>query len=205
MRPAGAIVIAGLWALLGGCRRDEPPVLTEEQAHTLEKLRHEVDRQNAARDPNARLAELAARPPPPAAGERPLPAKLAPVDAGPVRVTLTSVHAAHQVSGGKLSVTSEDWFVRVTLQVENLRQGQVPVNFSLVTLSSADGEHPIARDAQRLAGTRELDRALQPGLAEPVVLHFEVPAAALGAKGAPLTLNFPPAFAGGGAARLPIE
>lgn len=199
-------LVAGLAVVSGaGCNRDQPPALSDEQKHTLEKLRQQVDRENAERDPNSRLAKLATDRPAPTEGDRPLPKGNAPLVTGPLKISLNGVHTAHQVSGGKLSVASEDWFLRVTLHVENTSKASVPVNFSLVRLLSGETELPRARDAQRLAGTRELDRKLPKGFAEPVILYFEVPSEALGVADKPLTLHFPPAVAGGADARLPIE
>lgn len=199
-----ALAAASL-AMAAACTRDQPPALTEEQQHTLDKLRAEVDRENAERDPNAKLAKLATGTPTAAEGERPLPKSNPPLSTGPLKISLTGVHTAHQVSGGKLSVASEDWFLRVTLRVENTSKAAVPVNFSLVRLLSGEKELPRARDAQRLAGTRELDRKLPAGFSDSVILFFEVPSDALGVADKPLTLHFPASVAGGADARLPIE
>ncbi len=180
-------------ALVGGCKDKSEPEPTTDR--TLEQLRLEVERMNkggapsgppaaptAPESPHDRLAQLAAG----SEDDTPLRLRLVSRKAVPVHdgfeVRAVSLEAMHTVSGtGRLSsLTTDEYFVRLTL--ETLNKGQVPATQSLegAVLEDATGQrHPITRDAQNLAGTRQLGFTAPPGEPQALVLLFEVPATAL--------------------------
>jgi hypothetical protein len=191
-----------------GCKQEEAPVPDPGPTgdRTLEQLRKEVDREQAEKnDPNQRLAELAtgAGPEDALEGERPLPPD-AKAQVGPFAVAVTKLEASHRAAGsGKLSLTSEDWFLRVTVEATNTDRKAQNADLSFVELAGAASEPlALARDAQRVAGTRELSFELAPGEKKEAVLYFEVPREAFG-KG--LALRMAPAVAGNPELLIPLE
>jgi len=195
MRAAGlvlAVLGLGLWP---GCRKDEP---SPENDRTIARLKEEADRQAEARAPpsggplaqgqkqtpeavNDALAQLAAQgaekqksadAPPKLA----LPEGNATVHVGTAAVKLTGLSAAHTASGPRLSLSTEGLFLRVELAVQNVGKAPSKLDFAFAQVKDAQGgEHAVARDAQRLAGTRELSLELPPGERHDLVLYFEVP------------------------------
>jgi hypothetical protein len=198
-------------ALLGGCKREEP---APDEDRTLARLRQEVDRVNQggatsgppqaaeSADPNARLAGLAAgheedrarRLTPPGANDT--------VHVDSFAVKLTNLESLHSLRGtGKVSLTTDELFVRAELIVQNVGAKAGQLSLSGAKLVDAGGqEYPIARDAQTLAGTRKLDRAWEKDQRDSLVLLFEVPPAALAPE---LTLVLP--ASSGEAARIPLQ
>ncbi|MBN1208096.1 MAG: hypothetical protein JXB05_24745 [Myxococcaceae bacterium] len=185
-------------ALTWGCTKEEAP---PPEDRTLARLRAEVDRVNqggapsgpparaaAPEDPNASLADLAA-----ADGAQarklPLPEKNDTQHVDTVAVKLTGLESSHSTKGGKLSLTTEELFLRVQLVTENV--GAAPASLALdgARLVDTEGkEYPVARDAQIAAGTRELRRTWAPQERTEVVLFFELPPSAIGSG---LTLVLP--------------
>lgn len=198
-------------ALVGGCRKEEAP---PQEDRTLAKLRNEVDRVNKGgpaatapntqqpEDPNARLAGLATGADDLEEHKLKLPEPNNTVHVDAVAVKLTGLEATHTVKGsGKMGLTSEDVFLRVALAAENV--GQAPAKLDLGGATVQDGEgkpYSVARDAQVLAGTRQLAHAWETGERSDVVLVFEVPPSAV--RGSALTLVLP---ASGGDVRLPLK
>jgi hypothetical protein len=187
-------------ALAWGCTKEEAP---PQEDRTLAKLRAEADRvgkggapsgpparaQQAPEDPNMGLADLATADD--GASDRKLrlpdPNDTKHVDT--VAVKLTGLEASHSVKSGKLSLTTEEQFLRVQLIMQNV--GQAPASLSLdgVRLVDAAGkEYPLARDVQIAAGTRELRHTWAPEERSDVVLFFEIPPSTLDAA---LTLVLP--------------
>jgi hypothetical protein len=186
-------------ALVWGCTKEEAP---PQEDRTLAKLRAEADRVGkggapagppsrgpAADDPNMGLADLATAEV--GASERKLrlpdPNDTKHVDT--VAVKLTGLEASHSVKGGKLSLTTEEQFLRVQLVMQNV--GQTPAAVSLEgarVVDEAGKEYRLARDAQIAAGTRELRHTWAPEERSDVVLFFELPPSTLEAG---LTLVLP--------------
>lgn len=187
-------------ALLWGCTKEEAP---PPEDRTLARLRAEADRvgrggapsgpparTTAPVDPNATLADLAVGEAP--AGERklrlPEPNDTAHVDT--VAVKLTGLESSHSVqSASKVALTTEDLFLRVQLLTQNVGPAPVTLSLDRARLVDTTGqEHPVARDVQIAAGTRELRRSW--GLEEraEVTLFFELPPSAIGSG---LTLVLP--------------
>jgi hypothetical protein len=186
--PSPLLLVA---ALAWGCTKDEPP---PPEDRTLAKLRAEADRvekggapsgpPNRAvppTDPNATLADLATNGP--AATEQklriPEPNDTKHVDT--LAVKLTALQTSHSVKGEKLSLTTEELFLRVQLVAQNV--GTAPAVVALGGARLVDGEakeYPVARDAQIAAGTRELQRTWAPEERADLVLIFEIPSSALG-------------------------
>lgn len=194
-------------AATSGCPERETTAPAPDR--TLEALRKEVDRANrgeavgrppaSADDPNARLAELATGHGAPR--ELPLPPSNTTVHLGTVAMKLSGLRAMHSVRAGKVDLTSEDVFLEISLAAQNV--GAQPVSLDLLgaTVRDASGNaFPIARDAQRAAGTRELSRSFEPQLREDVRLFFEVSAALIGHG---LTLQLP--APGGSTVAVPLD
>ena len=197
-------------ALFGGCTKEESVPAVEDR--TLAKLRQEVDRVNQGgapaapphvpSDPNARLAGLAAGHEPNEVKTLLPPGANETVHVGTLAVKLTDLESMHSLRGqGALALTTEDLFVRAQLIVQNVGGAPATVALSGARLVDAGGqEHPIARDAQTLAGTRKLDRAWEPDQRDTLVLVFEVPSSAI-TPGLTLVLPAP----GGEGARIPLQ
>jgi hypothetical protein len=186
-------------ALAWGCTKEEAP---PQEDRTLAKLRAEADRvgkggplsgppsrAQAPDDPNLGLADLATAAE--GASDRklrlPEPNDTKHVDT--VAVKLTGLEASHSVKGGKLSLTTEEQFLRVQLVMQNV--GQAPAAVSLEgarLVDEAGQQYALARDAQIAAGTRELRHTWAPEERSDVVLFFEIPPSTLEAG---LTLVLP--------------
>jgi len=197
--------------LLGGCKDQPEPEPTTDR--TLEQLRLEVERVNkggapaappdAPVDPNERLAQLAAA----QDAEAPkrfsvVSRKAVPVNDG-FEVRPAGLEAMHTLRGtSRLSLTTEEYFVRLTLEARNT--GQEPASLGLSNarlVDEAGNEYAIARDAQNVGGTRQLDLIqVESEQKQSLVLIFEVPESAL-APG--LTLLIP--TRGGPDARVPLQ
>jgi hypothetical protein len=183
-------------ALAWGCTKEEAP---PQEDRTLSKLRAEVDRVNqggapsgppdkaAPEDPNASLADLAAGG---ADGRKlQLPEKNDTQHVDTVAVKLTGLESSHSAKGAKLSLTTEELFLRVQLVTQNVGAAPASLGLDNARLVDAEGkEYPVARDAQIAAGTRELRRTWAPQERTEVVLFFELPPSAIGSG---LTLVLP--------------
>lgn len=217
MRSARPLLLAPALALLwgAGCK-DEP---SPDNDRTLARLKEEADREagkgqppqkgpphpqgpvsaqqmdQAVNDTLAKIAAESKKEPADRAGQQvALPAENATVRLGPWAVKLLTMSASHTESGGKLTLSTEDLFLRAQLVTQNM--GSKPAKLDLAfarVVDSKGGEHPLARDVQRLAGTKELSVELPAGERREFILYFEVPGEGPG-KGWSLTL---PAAAGG--------
>jgi hypothetical protein len=206
--PRGLAVLLCAAALLGGCKKEEPATTGEDR--TLEKLRQEVDRVNQGgapsappddSDPNARLAGLAAGQAQEQARTYTLPSKEA-VKADTLALQPTGLESLHSLRGsGKVSLTTDELFVLVKLDAENVGEKPVHVALSTARLVDAGGkEYPLASDAQTVGGTRKVDRTWEQEQRDSLVLVFEVPPAAI-APG--LSLLIP--TSSGEDARIPLQ
>ncbi len=177
-------------ALVWGCSKEEAP---PQEDRTLAKLRAEADRVGkggapsgppvrtaAPADPNANLADLAT-----AGSDGPgrklrLPEPNDTKHVDTVAVKLTGLESSHSVKGGKLSLTTEELFLRVQLIAQNVGAAPAAVAMEGARLVEAGGkEYAVARDAQIAAGTRDLRHSWAPEERSEVVLFFEVPPSAL--------------------------
>jgi hypothetical protein len=182
MRPG--LVIAGLALLLAGCPKEKEETPNQDD-RLLKKLQAEKDRLanggSAARpalpvdseQPNP-LAQRAAMPDKPKTLSLPGDPSFA---AGKAALRISGVETSHNVAGDKLSLTTDDYFFKVTLTAQV--PGGGPVDLSAAKLVAGGQDYPIARDAQRLAGTHELTRTLTDDEKLDVVLFFEAPMAAV--------------------------
>ncbi|OJT27385.1 hypothetical protein BO221_05270 [Archangium sp. Cb G35] len=206
--PRGLAVLLCAAALLGGCKKEEQPAATEDR--TLERLRQEVDRVNQGgaptaapdeTDPNARLAGLAAGQDQEKARTYALPSKEK-VKVDTLALQPTGLESLHSLRGtGKVALTTDELFLRVTLDAENVGPQSVDVSFSTARVVDAGGkEYPLARDAQTLAGTRTLDRTWENAQRDSMDLIFEVPPDAIGPG---LSLLIP--TRSGENARIPLQ
>jgi hypothetical protein len=181
-----------------GCTEQAPAPGSD---RALERLRTEVDRESTGaavarapdddRAPHARLAGLAAGVEDGGAAEGPV-TLLEDARAAFGKVTLRAVEAtaSHRVSGpSRLSLTSEELFLVVTVAGVNTGPSPVQIDFGMTELGTGEARVAVAADAQRLAGSKELAVTLAPGQERAVSLVYEVPSSAPARH---LTLHFPP-------------
>ena len=94
---------------------------------------------------------------------------------------LSSLQAMHSVRAGKLELTSTDAFLEVKLLAANDADAATAMDFSLAYVTDAAGNvYGLAEDAQRGAGTKELQRPWGAHEREEQVLFFEVPPQTIG-------------------------
>jgi hypothetical protein len=91
---------------------------------------------------------------------------------------LASVETSHSASNGKTTLTTNDCFVKVTLLAQVVGGG--PVDLGAAKLVAGGKEFQIAKDAQRLAGSRDLAPVLREDDLTQAVLFFEAPLSAIG-------------------------
>ncbi len=173
-----------LWAalLLAGCPKDEGPPADD---RLLKKLQAEKDRLGKGAEPVAIVAAPVAPEPNPLAARAAMPdrPKTVPISGSPdfmvgkAACRVSSIETSHHVAGEKLSLTTDDYFVKVTLTGQVAGGG--PLDLSQAKLVAGGTDYPVARDAQRLAGSRELNRKLAPDEKIEAVLYFEAPLSAI--------------------------
>jgi hypothetical protein len=182
MKLLAPLITASLGVVLLGCPKDEAPPAED---RLLKKLQAEKDRlDNGGQAPRPATAPIVPEPNPLAAraampdAPKTMPITGAPdFSCGPGACHVSSIETSHSVAGAKMSLTSDDYFVKIALTVQMPRGG--PFDFTGAKLVNGTDEYPIARDAQTLAGTRELTRTLKPDEKAEVILYFEAPKAAL--------------------------
>ena len=193
MRSLLAVLVT---ALLLGCPSQKPSAEQAEEDRTLMKLKQaqgDPGRGPPSREaPNEKLADLAAKGSTDEAGPRPLPAKNETVHLGSVALKLTSVSTSPIVKGGKLSLSTDQLFLIVRLMAQNVGEREQELDLTTSSVKVKDTELSLARDAQRVAGTRELSLKLGPGESQraELILVFEVAPELLGA-GMVLSLKSP--------------
>lgn len=174
-------------AVLFGCPDKKPDAA--EQDRTLLKLKEAQEKGDVGKgpppqeNPNQKLADIATGTKTVEVGRLALPAKNEPVRLGTVSLKLLAVETTPTVTSGKITLSTEQRFLAVKLLAENTSEREQRLDLSMATLIAKGEELPIARDAQRVAGTRELQQTF--GLANgqqkmELVLLFEVPPAAIG-------------------------
>jgi hypothetical protein len=174
-----------------------------EQDRLIAKLKAEQERMKAAPEtartgpdltnPNFNtgeedpLAKTAAEPQTPVITLK-LPDKLD-FSSGKLAVHLNGVETTQAVNAGKVKLSTNERFLRVDLKLS--AQDKVEFDLSGASVQAGSENFPIARDAQRVVGTRTLTGPLNAGDAREAVLMFELPDAAL-EKGATLKLPLTP-------------
>ncbi|MBS1148887.1 MAG: hypothetical protein H6Q89_585 [Myxococcaceae bacterium] len=182
MRFGALGITAALGVVLLGCPKEESPPADDRLLQKLQAEKDRLDQGGAAPRPIA--AAVIAEPNPLAAraampdAPKTLPVVGAPdFSCGAGACRISSVETSHSVAGAKLSLTSDDYFVKVVLWAQLPKGG--PLDFGGAKLVAGANEYPIARDAQTLSGSRELARTLKPGEKVELVLFFEAPKAAI--------------------------
>ena len=167
--------------VLTACPKDEAP---SEDDRLLKKLQAEKDRlANGTEAPHPSMPAVAPEPNPLAArAAMPDQPKVLPITGAPdfmvgrAACRVSALEASHHVAGEKMSLTTDDYFFKVTLTAQVLDGGSL--DLSQAKLVAGTVEYPIAKDAQRLAGSRELNRTLKPDEKIEAVLYFEAPMSA---------------------------
>ena len=175
--------LLALALVLSGCPKEEAP---SQDDRLLKKLQAEKDRlAKNGEEPARPLAPAVAPEPNPLAARAAMPdkPKTVPITGSPDFIVgkaacrVSSVETSHHVAGEKLSLTTDDYFVKVTLTGQVADGGQL--DLSAAKLVSGGADYPLAKDAQRLAGTRELSRTVAPDEKVEVILYFEAPLSAI--------------------------
>ena len=181
---------------------------------TLQKLRAEADRvkqggaasarPEAPREPESRLAGLAAGMNESGPRKLRLPERNDTVHVDTVAMKVTGLESSHSVKGsGKsgLGLTTEDLFLRVELITQNVGKTPAPLSLAGARLTDAKGQtYPLARDAQAVAGTKPLPTLWAPEQRTELVLLFEVTAEAVQDDGLALVVQ-----GSGGDVRIPLR
>ncbi len=139
---------------------------------------------NTGEDP---LAKVAAEPPV-AVNELKLPEKID-FQAGTLNVRLNGASTSQSLAGTKVRLSTNEQFLRIDLKLRAAET--MDFDFSAAAVKAGDEVFPLARDAQRIVGTRNLARSINGGESVETVLMFELPDAAL-AKGVTLQLPLSP-------------
>ena len=167
--------LLGASLALGACssKKTESP-----QEHTVRKLEEELQKhppQGAVpRAPGSDLAQIATSGNPEA---QTIQLHGRPHERlGMLDVSIEAASLRSSVSNGKLSVASETPFVELEVGVSNLGDSSAKIDLGLAKLSRAGNDEPVAEDAQRLAGSRQLALTLEPHSSTTATLLFESPA-----------------------------
>ncbi len=166
MKPRGLLV--GL-LLLSGCPKNEPDF--DPNDRLLQKMKEEQDRLARTRAPVVEpdpLAEIAARPSKPETLG--IPQGVA-ADLGPVSLRLLEVQQSQTVGSGKVSLSTTDKFLKVTLDATSKKR--LDLDLSGATLALGDTTVRVARDAQRAARGSELLAQFNEGEHRQLILYFE--------------------------------
>ncbi len=175
--------------LLSGCpKKDEPPEFDPDD-RLLQKMKEEQERLAKAaprrlQEPDP-LAEILARPSKPE--NLGIPTGVA-ADLGPVSLSLLEVQQSQTVGGGKVSLSTTERFLKVTLEATSKKA--IDLDLSGATLVSGENTVGIARDAQRAARGSPLVTSVQPGGPQKLVLYFEASDEMMG-KGLKIILTTP--------------
>ena len=176
------VLVAVAVAALAGCDRAGGAPGAPGEDRTLQRLQQEAIRQQEQVTRVERLANAAVTPQ--AETRKALPAPKQPrAVMGPLQLEVVALTVSHVVEGQRVSVATEDRFLRVQVAVKNAGKAAATADFAQAALVGVDQRTwGIARDAQRLAGTPALRSALAPGESRDFVMFFEVPEAALGGE-----------------------
>lgn len=183
------LVLIGL--LFTGCPKDEPEQPRfDPDDRLLQKLKSERERLEAEKKKRAEpepdpLAQVVTN------GTKPdylgVPEGVA-APLGPVELSLIDVQRSQTVSGAKLSLSTADRFLRVTLKAKTSEK--ITLDLSGARLENGDASVGVARDVQRLGKGSPLSLVLDTAGTERVVLFFEAPDEMIG-KGLKIVLTTP--------------
>lgn len=176
MKRLAAVLLVGS---LFGCPKDEPPAVDQRLVAKLQAEQRRLEGELAKRQAEAAaalpVAEAAAQAPTRTTLKLPGETRCA-LEHG--SLVVTGAEATQQAVGEKVAVATPERFVVVHAELSSATAQTVALD--AFTLTQAGERHPMARDAQRVAGTRELQVALAKGARREVTLWFEVPAAHMG-------------------------
>lgn len=185
----GSILLVCAAALLAGCPDKSTSGDGAAQDRTLMKLKEAKEKgpvgvgppvaEDEARDKLAKVATGGADD----GGPRPLPANNATVHLGTVAVKLAALETSPMVKGAKLTLSTDQTFLFVRLVAQNVGERAQELELSSATLTTKAGELPLARDAQRVGGTKDLHLKFGPAAEQKsseMTLIFELPPDALG-------------------------
>lgn len=187
--------LLGLSVLALACPEKRAPI--DEGDPLIQKLKAEQERlakggapggppgANVLKEPPPALAEVAQLPP-----DMPVPILVsdASVTQDGVTVTPRRLESAQVISGAKVKLSTTERFVRLVVSVATTKE--TSFDLSKATLVRGQEVFELARDVQRVGQGSPLAATIAPGVAQDLVLHFEVPPAAL-AKGLSLRLGEP--------------
>lgn len=175
--------------LLTGCPKDEPQFDVNDPL--LKKLKAEQERLEKAGppklkepepDPLTRVLEADSKP-----DFLGIPAGVS-ADLGSTSLSLVEVQRSQTVGGEKVSLSTADRFLRVTL--EATAKKAVTLDLSGATLENGEKSAAVARDVQRVGRGSPLSMELSAGSTRKVVLFFEAPDEMIG-KGLKIILATP--------------
>ena len=132
------------------------------------------------------LAKAAVEPPTPVKSLK-LPEKVE-FKSGQLAVKLNGAETSQSIANGKVRLSTNEQFLRIELKLT--ADAAANIDLSSALARAGDETFPIAKDVQRLVGTKNLTRPVAAGESFETVLMFELPDAAL-AKGVTLKLPLP--------------
>lgn len=152
------------------------PALADDR--TLQKLKAEQERLSKAgapkvvtpKDEDPLNTAIAAPIKPEALG---IPSGVA-ADLGPVALTLLEVQQSQTAGNGKVSLTTGERFLKVTLDAKTEKE-VLELDLSKAKVINGDQEFSLARDVQLAAHGSPLLARVSPGGSEKLTLWFEVP------------------------------
>ena len=171
----GQALAVGLLLLCGCPKKDEPPEF-DPNDRLLQKMKAEQERLAQAGPPRMKepepdpLAAIAASPSKPETLGIPAGVE---ADLGPLSLVLTEVQQSQTVGGERVSLSTTDRFLKVTL--EATAKQAVELDLSGATLALDARSVPLARDAQRAARGSPLVTKFSAGQQQPLILFFEAP------------------------------
>jgi len=191
-------------ALLLGCPDKRAPQVDENDP-LIKKLKAEQGRLAQGGAPGGpRGASPLKEPPPPLADVAQLPPDMpvpVPVKAEPVVMEGTSVtprrmETAQIIGGTKVKLSTTERFVRLLVSVTTSKE--TTFDLAKATLTRGADSYELARDVQRVGQGSPLATSIAPGVAQDLVLYFELPPSAVSS---PLKLRLP---TGGSTLEVPV-
>ena len=198
----GALLLVA--AVLVGCPDRRAPQVDENDPLIL-KLKAEQERLAQGGAPGGpRGASPLKESPPPLADVAQLPPDMpvpVPVKAEPAVLEGTSVtprrmETAQIIGGTKVKLSTTDRFVRLVVSVTTSKE--TTFDLAKATLEKGSDVYELARDVQRVGQGSPLATSIAPGVAQDLVLYFELPPAAISS---PLKLKLP---ASGATLEVPV-
>ena len=188
----GALLLAV--ALVLGCPDRRAPQVDENDP-LIRKLKAEQERlaQGGApggppgtsplKEPPHPLADVAQQPPDMPV---PVPVRMEPTVMEGTSVTPRRMETAQSIGGAKVKLSTTDRFVRLVVSVTTSKE--TTFDLAKATLSRGSDVYELARDVQRVGQGSPLATSIAPGVAQDLVLYFELPPSAVSS---PLKLLLP--------------